>query len=324
MKAALIRDTENFDNSPYTPTHMEYLKTHTELFPQNINSDNFDEHSSDLSEVEVLFSCYPMVPLTDQQLNALPKLKAVFYAGGSVNTFAGPMIQRGVHVFSARDGNATPVAQYAFACALLGLKAFWHSQRQYTAGYHDEVYYKKAGAGIYKEQVAVIGQGAIGQKLCALLDTMGLKVVKVPSRKERRTIPIEDVFKQAFVVVNLLPDRDDNRGVLNKEHFLSMREGATFINAGRGAQVDEAGLIEALQERTDLTAVLDVTAPEPCAMDSTLRTLPNCVLTPHLAGSIGKETQRLADMMIQAFESFQKGELDEVCHIGAEEFSVMA
>ncbi len=324
MKTALIRETETFKGTPYRDHHLEYLRTHTELFPQHINSENFAEIAPSLSEVEALFSCYPMVPLTAEQLDSMPQLKAVFYAGGSVSSFAGPMIERGIHVFSARNGNATPVAQYSFACTLLGLKSFWYSQREYTAGNHEQVYYNKAGAGAYKEQVAVIGQGAIGQQLCALLDTMKLEVIKVPSRKERRTVSIEEVFKQAFVVINLLPDREDNRGDLRKEHFLSMRKGAAFINAGRGAQVDENGLIAALKKRPDLTAILDVTAPEPCEMDSPLRTLPNCVLTPHLAGSIGNETQRMSDMMIDAFELWQKGQLDPNCLIGAEEFSSMA
>jgi phosphoglycerate dehydrogenase-like enzyme len=324
MKTALIRDTATFEGTPYTSKHLETLSTQTELLDQHINSENFEAMASKLSEVEALFSSYPMVSLTSAQLDAMPNLKAVFYAGGSVSSFAGPMIERGIHVFSARNGNATPVAQYSFACALLGLKAFWYSQREYTAGNHEGVYYNKAGAGIYNEKVAVIGQGAIGQQLCDLLDTMNLEVIKVPSRKTRRTISIEAAFDQAFVVINLLPDRDDNRGDLRKEHFLSMRKGATFINVGRGAQVDEEGLIEALQERTDLTAVLDVTAPEPCEMGSALRTLPNCVLTPHMAGSIGKESQRLSEMMLQAFELWRQGELDENCLIGAEEFSAMA
>lgn len=324
MKTALIRDTDSFGSAPYNDEHLAFIRSQSDLLPQHINRENFSDQLEALKEVELFFSAYPMVPLTEEQLDQLPNLKAVFYAGGSVASFAEPFIERGVHVFSARAGNAIPVAQYSFACTLLGLKSFWYSQREFTAGNHDEVYYQKAGAGIYNDSVAVVGMGAIGTLLCQLLEGLNLEVIQVPSRESRRTVSIQEAFERAFVVINLLPDREDNRGDLREEHFLSMRKGATFINAGRGAQVDEPGLISALRKRTDLTAVLDVTAPEPCAMDSDLRSLANCVLTPHLAGSIGKESQRMADMMIESFKLWLDGEVDSSCLIDAEECRRMA
>lgn len=68
-----------------------------------------------------------------------------------------------------------------------------------------------------------------------------------------------------------------------------MRQGATFINTGRGAQVDEAGLIEVFKRRPDLTALLDITCPEPPEDGSELYTLPNIHLSSHIAGSKNDE-----------------------------------
>ena len=90
--------------------------------------------------------------------------------------------------------------------------------------------------------------------------------------------------------------------------FERMRAGATFINTGRGAQVVEDELIAVLEARPDLTALLDVTWPEPPAPDSKLWSLPNVVISPHIGGTIGDEVVRLADCAIDEFERWQAGE----------------
>ena len=87
-----------------------------------------------------------------------------------------------------------------------------------------------------------------------------------------------------------------------------MRKGATFINTGRGAQVDEVGMIEVLKTRTDLTALLDVQHPEPPLSGSELYTLPNVHLTSHIAGSTNDEVHRMVDFMIEDFLRWQNGE----------------
>jgi phosphoglycerate dehydrogenase-like enzyme len=96
--------------------------------------------------------------------------------------------------------------------------------------------------------------------------------------------------------------------VLNAALFETLREGATFINTGRGAQVVEADLVAVLEARPDLTALLDVTWPEPPAASSRLWTLPNVVISPHIGGTIGDEVARLTDCAIAEFERWQAGE----------------
>ncbi|MGW0535393.1 NAD(P)-dependent oxidoreductase [Streptomyces sp. NPDC003032] len=88
----------------------------------------------------------------------------------------------------------------------------------------------------------------------------------------------------------LLPE---TRGAVGARLLNSLTPGATLVNTARGALIDEGALAEVLRARADLTAVLDVTHPEPPARDSPLFTLPNVVLTPHLAGALGAECHRL-------------------------------
>jgi phosphoglycerate dehydrogenase-like enzyme len=91
-------------------------------------------------------------------------------------------------------------------------------------------------------------------------------------------------------------------------HLASMRPGATFINTARGAIVREGEMIEVLAGRPDLFAVLDVTYPEPPEPGSPLYTLPNVVLTPHIAGSMDRECERMGRYMVDELERYLAGE----------------
>jgi phosphoglycerate dehydrogenase-like enzyme len=109
-------------------------------------------------------------------------------------------------------------------------------------------------------------------------------------------------------VSNHVPDLPETKQLLGGDLFARLREGATFINSGRGAQVVEADLARVLAARPDLTGLLDVTAPEPPRADSPLWTLPNVVMSPHIGGTIGDEVGRLADCAIEEFVAWQSGQ----------------
>ena len=80
-----------------------------------------------------------------------------------------------------------------------------------------------------------------------------------------------------------------------------------FINTGRGAQIVEDDLARALREDPDRTALLDVTWPEPPEADSPLLTLPNCILSPHIAGSMNNEVARMGAYMAEEYEALSAG-----------------
>ena len=98
-----------------------------------------------------------------------------------------------------------------------------------------------------------------------------------------------------------MPNLPETAGTLNAALFRLMRADATFVNTGRGATVVEPDLIAVLSERPDLTALLDVTWPEPPAAGSPLYSLPNVLLSSHIAGSKGDEVHRMADWMIEEY-----------------------
>ena len=136
------------------------------------------------------------------------------------------------------------------------------------------------------------------------------------------SVSLLEVFERSLVVSNHTPDLDSTRGVLTDTHFDAMRDGATFVNTGRGAQVVEEDLIRVMSARSDLTALLDVTSPEPPAEDSALWTLPNVIISPHVGGTIGDEVVRLADCVIEEFERWNAGEALE-CEVTPEVLATM-
>ncbi len=306
-KAVFLCDHPAQVDYVYSPDRKARIAELTNLRDGTITAE--DLARGDFSDVEVLFSTWGMPSLNEAELaRYLPSLKAVFYGAGATDSFVRPLLARGVKVLSAWQANAIPVAEFCVAQILLSLKEYFRNSREIHRTGDWQSGKACTGPGVYGETVALIGAGAISTKVRELLQAFQINVAVVPSRPERRTVSLEEVFKTAFVISNHLPNRDDNIGVLHRGLFASMRHGATFINTGRGAQVDEAGLIEVLEARPDLTALLDVTHPEPPEPGSKLYTLPNVRLSSHIAGSVNDEVHRMADYMIEELERYIAGE----------------
>jgi phosphoglycerate dehydrogenase-like enzyme len=123
---------------------------------------------------------------------------------------------------------------------------------------------------------------------------------------EKVTLPM--AFALGNVVSNHLADIPETTGMLNGPLFSSMPADATFINTGRGRTVNSEDLISILKARRDLTALLDVTDPEPLPRKSALWSLENVHITSHIAGSKRYEIERLAEVAIAEFESWSRGE----------------
>lgn len=302
-KVAFFCNNSNKFRQVYGEKRMELIGSLSDLYPEIISSATID--STDMSQVEYLFSTWGMAEFSEEQLDKMPNLKAVFYAAGATDAFCRPLLARGIHVLSAWRANAIPVAEFTVAQIILGLKNYF--QRARTLHQRSDWHWDQA-PGAYGRTVALIGNGMISQHVQKLLQSYDLEVIVIPSRTENRTISLEEAFARAQVVSNHLPNRDDNIGVLNGKLFASMPEYGVFINTGRGRQVNEPELCEVLTQRPDLTALLDVTYPEPPEDGSPLYNMPNVFLSPHIAGSINDEFGRMADYMIDEFKRCLAGE----------------
>ncbi|MCC5845224.1 MAG: hydroxyacid dehydrogenase [Verrucomicrobia bacterium] len=315
-KAAFFLNHKRHLDYVYREPQSAAVVERCELYPTVISQSNFGEHLEGLQDLEYIFSTWSMPDLSEEEIRKLPELKAVFYAAGSVQGFARPFLKCGVKIFSAWAANAIPVAEFSLAQILLSCKGYFRNTRGCDTWEERTGGQLHSGLGIYNNKVALIGFGMIGRKLADLLRPFHMDVMvvdpyvtdEVLTAHNCRRATLEEAFETAYVVSNHLPNLPATKGMLNGDLFAKMRSDATFINTGRGAQVVEADLIQVLSERPDLTALLDVTYPEPPEKGSEFYTLPNVHLSSHIAGSINQEVVRMADYMIAEYDRLRQGE----------------
>ena len=284
------------------------------LYPHVVHAGNFEEHAPSLAGLEAILATWGMPDLSDAQLDRLPRLQAVFYAAGNVKAFAPRLVERGIVLTSAWAINAIPVAEMCLSQILLSLRGYFRATRRYRdlRSAEAKAFHRP---GVNGETVGLIGMGHIGSRLAGLLRGFPVKVIAHdPFLGAARAaelgverVGLDELFRRAYVVSNHIPDLPETRGTLGAKLFEAMREGATFLNTGRGAQVVEAELARVLEARPDLTALLDVTWPEPPEASSPLWRLPNVAISPHIGGTVGDEVVRLADSAIEEFEAWLAG-----------------
>ncbi len=313
-KAAFFYNYPVADGDVYGQGRRERVAALTDLYPHVVHAGNFDAHAASLGETEVVFATWGMIRFEERHFRAMPKLKAVFYAAGNVRAFAEPLVAGGVKLVSAWQVNAIPVAEMCLSQILLSLRGYFRAVRNYRSA---RTFEAKAFArsGVNGETVGMIGMGKIGTRLREVLSDYPLRVIahdplltaERAAELDVERVSLDEVFARSLVVCNHIPDLPSTRGTLTARHFAAMRDGATFVNTGRGAQVVEADLVAVLRARPDLTALIDVTWPEPPPPESPIWTLPNLVVSPHIGGTIGDEVVRLADLAIAEFEAWHAG-----------------
>ncbi|MFI9049390.1 hydroxyacid dehydrogenase [Streptomyces sp. NPDC053427] len=269
-----------------------------------------------LARAEVLLTCWGAPPLTDRVLAAAPRLRAVVHAAGSVkHHITEACWQRGIAVASAATANALPVAEYALAAILFANKRVLHAAHRYrTLRAPHDWQHELTGSGNCGRTVGVIGASRIGRRLMELLSPFDLRVLlhdpyvdaAEAARLGATAVPLDTLCADSDIVTVHAPQLPATRHMLGARELALMPDGATLINTARGSLVDEAALLaELLTGR--LSAVLDVTDPELPPPDSPLYDLPNVLLTPHIAGSLGGELHRLADLALDELERYTRG-----------------
>jgi len=317
-RAAIFGDTgpggETIDEV-YGAARLEHIRSHTDLYPHQVTSQNIEECLPELSDLEVIFSTWGMLPLSSQQLDQLPQLRAVFYAAGTIKHFAMPFLERGITVVSAAPANAVPVAEFTLGQILLTNKGFFRNVNEYRSVENYDGCFR--GRGNYGATVSILGAGQIGRRVIEFLRPFRLRVLVFDpflSHKATELLgaekveTLEEAFARGDIVSNHLAEVPATRGMLCGRHFDAMPANATFINTGRGQTANHDELLEVFGRRTDLTALLDVTEPEPLPLDHPLRGLSNVVISGHIAGSIGDEVGRMGDLVLAEFERWTRSE----------------
>ncbi|HUB27066.1 MAG TPA: hydroxyacid dehydrogenase [Tepidisphaeraceae bacterium] len=267
-----------------------------------------------LGAAEVLISGWGGPMLDGAFLDKAPRLKLVLFGAGSVSPLMTDAAwKRGIVVTSAYAANAIPVAEYTLSMILFSLKHGWPLSRQ-TRERRSFPARDKA-PGCYGSTVGLVSLGIIARTLLRLLKQIDVKVIAFDpfvTTAEAAALGVElttlaELFRAADVVSIHTPHLAETEGMIDGSHILSMKEGATLINTARGAVIREEEMLQAAARRPDLQFILDVLKKEPPEADSSLYTLPNIVLTPHIAGSAGRECLRMGRYMIEELERYLDG-----------------
>lgn len=314
-KSIIVMDTLRL-SMVYGPEQLSQINEISELVCEPLTKEELAEKPELMAEVEYIFGGWGMSALTKEFLESAPKLKGVFYSAGTVKPYVSDALwERDIVLTNAHQANAVPVAEYCVASIILSLKLGW----TYLRELRENQSWKRETAeipGCYDATVGLISLGAIGFKTLELLRPFQIKpLIYSTSMSQSQAeewggelVGLDELFERSDVVSLHTPLLPSTRGMIRGEHFRRMKKRATFINTARGAVVNQAEMIEAMRERPDLTALVDVTDPEPPVDGDDIFKVDNIHVTPHIAGSLGRECRRLGQTAIDECKRFMAGE----------------
>lgn len=280
-----------------------------------------DPRSNDLlARAEVILGHWGCPPLDASVIDRAPNLGLFAYAAGTVkHTIEPDVFERAIRVTSGADANAEPVAEFTLATILYANKdVIW--QRDVRRAPRDPAlreFRQPSGVAVgnYGKTIGIVGASLIGRRVIELLRAfphLGVALYDpFVTDAEARSLGVAKMeLDELCASVDILsihaPDLPSTRHMIGAPQLAALRTGATVINTARGALLDHDALLDEVSKGR-LSAVLDVTDPEPLPDDHPLWALPNVFITPHLAGSLGTELRRMVDHAIDEIDRWRTG-----------------
>lgn len=238
--------------------------------------------------------------LPDDLFDVAPRIRAVAIHGSGLDLVPiASATAHGVMVANQPGGNAQSVAEYCLMAIMLLARNFrpidlsLRSEAWDTARALAEPAVEVGG-----KTLGIVGVGHIGARLARMCrDGLSMRVLGHQRRLDRLPegvgpASLETLLAESDFVVLTCPLTPETRHLINASRLLTMKRTAFLVNVGRGPVIDETALVEALRKNTIAGAMLDVYEHYRLDADNPLRSLPNAVLTPHLAGSTRESRER--------------------------------
>lgn len=229
---------------------------------------------------------------------ASPRLKVIAKHGSGVdNIDLAAATEVGVPVLRALAANAQSVAELAIGLTVSLMKDVLSLDSQVKAGGWPKTKY--VGRDLAGAVFGVVGFGEIGQRAAALARGLGMKVIAydpfaADTLETAVSRDLSKILRTADVVSLHCPLMPQTHHLINSERLSLMKQDAFLINTARGAVVDQAALVTALQTKSIAGAALDSFEEEPPPSDSVLWTLPNLIATPHVGGASRSALRNMA------------------------------
>lgn len=319
--ALLVMGEDSFAQQ-FGPSELERLAA-LAVLGDPVRVGSFDEvDAARLARTEALITSWGAPAITPELLAAMPSLRAVLHAAGSVRhllpqPILDEVFDRGIAVSSAADANAGPVAEYTLAAVILaGKRALPLAQATRTTPLSWGDAFGANRLSNYRRTIGIIGFSKIGRRVIELLRVLetGPVLVSDPYADPvevlaagAELVTLEETLRRSEILSLHAPLLPSTEHMIGAAELALLPDGATVINTARGGIVDHDALLhECASGRLD--AILDVTEPEPLPAGHPLLALPNVTVTPHVAGSLGSETRRLSRHAIDALAAVVAGE----------------
>ena len=221
--------------------------------------------------------------------------------------FEGPRIATGAGT------SAGPISEFVLATMLA------HEKRLDSIGIHEsggwpspDVMMQNPLGSLDGKTLGLIGIGHIGGRIAKLVQAFGMRVVaqrrsNAPAPEGIEIVPFDTLLARADTIVVAAPLTPETTGLLNAGAFDKVKRGVHLINIARGAIIDTAALIEALESGKVGAAALDVTEPEPLPAGHPLWNAPNLRITPHISWSSAGTPGRIFKMFADNVGNFAAG-----------------
>ena len=310
MKAIILTSNKRKALNVYNNKNIDKIRKEFDIENTIYTKKDIMSSKNDFSDVEIAFGSWGVEEFSVKEINEnLPNLRGIFYVGGSIKYFAKPFLEAGVKISGAWQANAVAVAEYVVSQMILGIKGVFLSRVSNANEWDAKKKLVIPVKGFYGIKIGILGSGAIGRKVIELLSNYkdnqldiylyspSLTGEKAEKLGVKKASP-EEIFKECDIITNHIANNPQTFGFYTSELFELMGDQVVFINTGRGQQVVENDLAEAMKKRPQSCALLDVTYPEPPNDNCPLFLADNIFINPHIAGSQNNELERMVDYIL--------------------------
>lgn len=221
--------------------------------------------------------------------------------------------EKNITLTNSSGVHSIPITEQIFAMLLAYTRNLHHAVRQQTKNQWDK-------SGTFRElhgkTAVIVGVGQIGSSAAKVAQAFGMKTVGV--RRSGKPDPhidvmfkidqLDEALAEGDFIINILPLTDETNGLYDSGRFAAMKDGAFFVNVGRGPSVNTEALLAVLKSGKLSGAGLDVFEQEPLPSDHPLWDMDNVIMTPHTAGDTVHYTERVLGIFTENLKAYQQGE----------------
>ncbi len=308
--AIVFLDRESVDAKVRKPnfphTYKEYQSTWTH-----------DEIVERLKDADI--AIINKVPMKAETLKALPKLKLIAVAATGTDIIDKAYCkEHGITIVNIRNYAFNTVPEHVLALIF----ALRRNLFAYVEDIRNGVWNKSSQfcflthpiRDIAGSTLGIVGYGALGKSIAKRAEALGMKVLPYDVVPQPGLVDFETILKESDIITLHVPLTPQTKNMIGAKEFAKMKPTAILINTARGGLVDEAALADALRKGTIAGAGFDVLTKEPPKDGNILLdpTIPNLIVTPHVAWASQEAMQILADQLIDNIEAFVAGKPQNV------------